>query len=222
MIRSFSLQQPSAGSFTATDVAERDSALVVVQPSVLSTVDHAVGNLFQRVYHLIRTARNGNHETLAVLEESVHELQALLELFVDYVAPTVIQSRPLPAADLLLSCRRHLEEEIGSGRIDLRSAELAGVSVAADPARMARVFDLLSRALRRAVGPTGLRACAAVSGDGVYFEITFERLAARGDANDEVRRALAQKLIDLQGGELRECVAPDGVQWTVRVPVSGG
>ena len=199
-----------------------DGELVVVHPAVLATTDHAFGNLFQRVYHLIRTARVGGDATIVSLEESVHELQLLLELFVDYVAPTAVASRPLRGLDLIVSCRGHLEDEIGPGRVSLVADELAGnVLVTIDPAHMARVFQLLSRCLKRAVdGGGALAGSAGISPDGSAVQLAFTTLPDRGVAADELRWALAQKLIDLQGGELRESVGPVGREWTLRLPIS--
>jgi len=215
--QSHSVSAASEGPETDTS----DGQLVVVHPSVFATLDHAFGNLFQRVYHLIRTVRSGNDQTIAALDESVHELQSLLELFVDYVAPTSIHSRPVRAADLIGSFRRHLEAEIGASRVSIAADEPADPTwVPADPARMARAFQLLSQALAGSVGVGQLGGRAGLSSDQAHLELSCTLSARRGSAADELRWVLAQKLVDLQGGELSEGVGPCGRQWTLRLPLA--
>jgi hypothetical protein len=220
VIRNDSLSYEAQPAFNSPGSSESDGELVVVQPKVLATVDHAFGNLFQRVYHLVRTARNGTAETFVVLEESVRELQGLLELFVDYVAPMPVQIRSLQATNLLLSFQRHLADAVGADRVQIDCGDLLDVLVVVDPARMSRIFDLLSRTWHRVADATEIvRGRAALSSDGSHLEITFDHVPG-GGAHDEMRWALAQKLIDIQGGELRQLIAADGVRWTLRLPVS--
>jgi hypothetical protein len=208
----------TVGGDTAGARTNTDGNLVVVQQHVLATVDHACGNIFQRLYHLIRTARAGGNHALPALEESVRELQALLELFVDYVAPMAIEIRPLRTADVSASFRHHLDEALGIGRVVVVDVEVTG-NVAVDPARLARVFHLLAQSLHEPAGHGGSHAvCAVVAGAG-HFEIVIEDVTPVKTPAAELRWALAEKLVDLQGGELRRVVTAETERWMLRLPV---
>ncbi|MBI4514403.1 MAG: hypothetical protein HY699_01125 [Deltaproteobacteria bacterium] len=196
-----------------------DGDLVVVQPAVLATVDHTFGNIFQRLYHLIRTAASGNSGALTTLETSVRELQSLLELFVDYVAPTPMAMRCLRMSDVATSFRRHLDDGVGAGRVDVVVSETAGATVTADPACLARVFRLLAQSLCASASPAGVRAaCGLSSEEGGHFEISVVGPGSVATPLTELRWALAQKLIELQGGDLRQEVNEGGQRWTIRLP----
>ena len=196
-----------------------DGELVVVRQAVLATVDHAFGNIFQRLYHLLRTLRSGANHALPALEDSVRELQSLLELFVDYVAPTPLEMRPLRTSDVASSFRRHAGDELGTERIQFVVKDDPAALVTVDPTRLARVFHLLAQSLGERVGGGGLTCVCGPSATGMHFEIRIDGLLPVNSPEAEVRWALAEKLVDLQGGELRWLVVGQGAGWTLRLPL---
>jgi len=216
------LPKPVSGSEVPGAVSagdQGDGELVVVRQAVLATVDHAFGNIFQRLYHLLRTLRSGATHVVPALEESVREVQSLLELFVDYVAPTPLEMRPLRTTDVASSFRRHADDELGTERFQLVVKDDPTAMVAVDPSRLARVFHLLAQLLAERVSTGSLSGVCAPSAAGTHFEIRIDGLAPVNSPEAELRWALAEKLVDLQGGELRWLAAGQGAGWTLRLPL---
>jgi hypothetical protein len=215
------LQQPSAPPAAANPASEAppqaDGDLVVLQQNVLATVDHAFGNIFQRLYHLIRTVRAGSGPTLPALEDSVRELQSLLELFMDYVTPTSLETRMLRTADVGASFRRHFEEQVGDCRLTVDVGEEHCGTVLADPARLARVFHLLAQLVP---AQEAIRSRIGLSATGTQYEIALELPRFVNSAASDLRWVLSQKLIELQGGELRRLCAAERDGWTLRLPLA--
>jgi hypothetical protein len=216
------LPKPVSGSGEPGTVSagdQGDGELVVVRQAVLATVDHAFGNIFQRLYHLLRTLRSGTNHVVPALEESVREVQSLLELFVDYVAPTPLEMRPLRTTDVASSFRRHADDELGTERIQLVVKDDPTAMVAVDPSRLGRVFHLLAQLLAERASADGLSGVCAPSATGTHFEIRIDGLTPVNSPEAELRWALAEKLVDLQGGELRWLAAGQGAGWTLRLPL---
>jgi hypothetical protein len=181
----------------------------VVRQSVVAAVDHSLGNIFQRLYHLIRTAREGGTHVLPTLEESIHELQSLLELFIDYAAPLAVVPRPIRATDVCASLQQHLRVEIAS--------DVTNGAVSVDPARLARVFHLLGQSL--AETGDAAPALATCRTRDAQLEISLVNLRRTNGAAAELRWAVAEKLIELQGGELRPLAEPEQAGWVLRLPL---
>src|SRR5258706_3553805 len=74
-----------------------DERLVAVRPDVLSDVEHAVGNLLQRMHHAARMARTGSGAPDERLQTALDDLERLLELLFDYVSPVEMQVRAIDA-----------------------------------------------------------------------------------------------------------------------------
>ena len=79
---------------------EPDEQLVAVRREVLSDVEHAVGNLLQRMHHVARAAKAGLGPQGERLQQTLDELERLLELLFDYVSPVEVQMRPTAAAQI--------------------------------------------------------------------------------------------------------------------------
>jgi hypothetical protein len=200
------------------ECADSDGELVVVRPSVLATVDHACGNIFQKLYHLLRTTRSGSNHSSAALEDTIRQLQSLIELFLDYVAPTSVQPQPIRVVSLLASFRGHLDDQLaGPVEVDMTGDDCT--TVVADPVRLGRAFQLLAQSAGAPGREGTLQLQCRLSSGRTHFEITVShRPGGAGDA--ELRWAVAEKLVDLQGGELRQDLRSDGVRWTLRLPLA--
>jgi hypothetical protein len=126
-----------------TGVDERgEERLVAVRPEVLSDVEHAVGNLLQRMHHVARTARSGADLQGDRLQGALEDLEGLLELLFDYVSPVDIQVRPTDAQRVAESLAAQLRAH-GAGEIAL-GAPAAAVQILADGRVLGRAFQLLA------------------------------------------------------------------------------
>ena len=112
-----------------------DEQLVAVRRAVLNDVEHAVGNLLQRMHHAARTAKAG-----------------LGALFFDYVSPVEVQVRPTDAERIAESLAAQLRAQ---GVSEVRLGATAATRVLADPRVMGRSFLLLAQACARELDGAG-------------------------------------------------------------------
>ncbi len=175
---------------------------MALRPDVLNDVEHAVGNLLQRMHHVARAARSELGAPGERLQGTLEELEHLLELFFDYVSPVTVDLRTTAAARVAESLAVQLR---GHGA-EVTLAGDAAPAVLTDPRTMSRSFALLAQAIAPAwQGATLVVAAAAdASGERVEFELRGAVVAAPTAAVGVLGLAVARRLIELQGGELRE------------------
>lgn len=201
--------------------SRRDEQLVAVRQDVLSDVEHAVGNLLQRMHHAARGVR----AELAVpgerLQGALEELEGLLDLLFDYVSPVDVTVRPTAAGSVAESLAAQLRAQ---GALDVVLAQAPPVSVLADGRALSRGFLLLARACGRewqVAGPITILARHDAAADRVEFTVASSGvLPPATSAQAGLAGAVASRLIELQGGELRtrpraECLC------LVTLPVAG-
>src|ERR1044071_9824306 len=101
---------------TANDEQRGGEQLVSVRTEVLTDAEHALGNLFQRIYHVTRVAREGLGPYADRLNGTVQDLERLLELLFDYVSPVDLEMRPTScgrvAESLAVQLRAHTGEVV--------------------------------------------------------------------------------------------------------------
>ncbi|MGH7788333.1 MAG: hypothetical protein ACRERC_15800 [Candidatus Binatia bacterium] len=188
---------------------------------MLSDVEHAVGNLLQRMHHAARGVR----AELAVpgerLQGALEELEGLLDLLFDYVSPVDVSVRPTEAALVAESLAAQLRAQ---GAVDVVLAEVPAVAVLADGRALSRGFLLLARACGRewqAAGPLTVQTRHDAAADRVEFTVeSGGGVPPATSAQAALAGAVASRLIELQGGELRtrprsECICQ------VALPVAG-
>src|SRR5215470_18429518 len=112
-----------------------DEQLVAVRRAVLNDVEHAVGNLLQRMHHAARAAKGGLGEQGERLETALDDLERLLELLFDYVSPVEVQVRPTDAERIAESLAAQLR---GQGAAELAPGAPPAVEVLADPRILSR------------------------------------------------------------------------------------
>ena len=181
--------------------------LVVLRTAVLSDAEHAVGNLLQKLHHAARVAGNGNGEAAERLGGTLTELERVLGLLFDYVTPTEVGVRPVAATSVLESLVSHVRDAGGDG-VDVGDAP-AG-QVCADPRVLGRSFRLLSAALG---DQWKLRTSVAADADEagrIAFVVRSPGESEACSRADALALAVAQRLIELQGGELRHAEGADG------------
>jgi len=187
--------------------------LVTLRPEVLSDAEHAFGNLFQRIHHVTRLAREGLGAQAERLTVALDDLEGLLELLFDYVSPVDLEVRPLNCGRVAESLQAHIRTH-ASGEFSV--GVCPAVDVMADPRALSRGFHLLGKARARE-----LRGASRIA-----IEVTHDRSAGRAEllmsaqsgadtavqgngsagrmAEENLAWEVAARLIELQGGELRQ------------------
>lgn len=181
-----------------------EEQLVAVRQGVLNDVEHAVGNLLQRMHHAARASGAPYAERL---QGGLTDLERLLELFFDYVTPVEVQVRPTGVDRIAESLAAQLRAH-GAGEVTIAPTDGArSVQVLSDPRVLSRSFLLLAQACAR-----DCEAGAAVATEIVHDPATGDRVQflvhSQADApaaptpQTALAIAVAGRLIELQGGEL--------------------
>jgi hypothetical protein len=200
-----------------------DGQIVVVRPQVVENVGHVLGNLFQRMYHLIDRTREADAGTAAQLEASTHGLEDFLQLVIDYVSPLSLSLQRVPASEVVQSLARQLSDELGSSvAVDVELSVEHQLLI--DPGRLARGFGLLARQLGEGGRgrETGTVAVWARPGSlslaiNVVLPSTYSRASS---SVSEIEWSVAEKLLEIQGGSLLRKATPAGeVLWEIVLPL---
>src|SRR5689334_24949438 len=93
--------------------------MVVVRGEVLDTVGHVLGNLFQRLYHLVDRVSETDTLTAEELRGNAARLEAVLQLFLDYVSPIAPSLQTVGLDDVAQSLARRVSEA-GGGRVNVQ------------------------------------------------------------------------------------------------------
>jgi hypothetical protein len=181
-----------------------DEHLVAIRREVLNDVEHAVGNLLQRMHHAARAASSMVGPQGERLQGTLDDLERLLELLFDYVSPVEIEIRPTDAGRIAESLAAQLRAQ-GLADVALDGAA-SGVHVLADPRLLSRSFALLAQACARECDQDQRIVVESVhdaAGDRVEFRVRASAdVAAIPSAHSSMAQAVAARLIELQGGEL--------------------
>lgn len=217
---SAALREPAAGdSLTeATDGGQ----LVLVRPSVLDNVGHVLGNLFQRMYHLAERAKESDTVVAAELESSTARLEDFLKLVMDYMSPPRLSLQSVPAGDVAQSLARQIGDVVGMAP-SIDGLDEAGLPLLVDPGCLSRSFALIAGQLR-AAGRTPAPAMSAVASrteQQLRLLVRMPPLRLQNRSTEaEMQWVVAERLIESQGGALRESLEPDGeVSWEVTLPL---
>lgn len=186
----------------ADEAGRSTEQLVALRPDVLNDVEHAVGNLLQRMHHVARTARDELGAPGERLQATLDELEQLLGLFFDYVSPLEIDLRPTAAARVAESLAAQLRGHGAAVTIEAGAAP----AVLTDPRTLSRSFTLLGQAAGGAWDgqPVVIAAAGDANGERVAFEVRAALPVAPVAAASALATAVARRLIELQGGELLE------------------
>lgn len=207
-----------SGVYVANDVQRNPSEhLVAVRTDVLSDAEHALGNLFQRIYHLTRLTRDGLGPHAERLTGAVENVERLLELLFDYVSPVEVELRSLGASKVVESLTAQIRAH---APCDVAAPDCPPVYVIADGRLLRRSFQLLGRAFARDLERASRVALEVVHDSertefGVYVEVAEPNQSA-ADAN--LALAVAARLIDLNGGELRHATTAAASSCRVALP----
>jgi hypothetical protein len=208
---------------SAGGVSEESSErVVIVRAEVIDTVGHVFGNLFQRLYHLVDRVAETDSLTAEELRGNAGRLEGVLQLFLDYVSPIAPRLQAVPFADIGQSLARRVTEACG-GRAKVECTPVAVGSALVDPGRLTRVFDLMMSRLQVRPGSEAMQIGVEINKSNRWLEIALmlpsEYVAPR-NSEAELRWALAEKLVDLQGGSLAQHNLPAGeTQWLITLPL---
>jgi hypothetical protein len=198
-----------------------DEQLIAVRRAVLSDVEHAVGNLLQRMHHAARAAKAGLGAHGERLHTALDDLEHLLELLFDYVSPVDVQIRPTSAGRIAESFAAHLRAQ---GLADVTCGAGAGMEVLADPQVLGRSLGLLAQACAReceAAGPLAIEVVYDAAGERVQFSVQSAAGLGAATPHSSLAAAVAGRLIELQGGEVQARPRPACV-WVVALPAANG
>lgn len=189
----------------SVELEEHDAEqLVALRRAVLNDVEHAVGNLLQRMHHAARSAKTSLGVQGERLETALDDLERLLELFFDYVSPVAVQVRPADADRIAESLAAQLRAQ---GVSEVSLATSPAIQVLADPRVLSRSFLLLAQACAREYdgnGPLAIEVVHDAAGDRVEFLVRANgEPSGMPTAQSSLAAAVAGRLIELQGGELR-------------------
>lgn len=199
-----------------------DGQIVVVRPRVVDTVGHVLGNMFQRIYHLVDRTREGDVAVGADLDGSIRRLESFLQLLMDYVSPLTLSVQEVTLADVAESLAQQLGAAAGHA-VRVGSAGLAQGRLLADAGRVTRAFSLLCSQVRPAPAPAAIHLTATAASATRSFTLVvsiprgclFER-----SSESEIRWAVAEKLLEMHGGMLQQSSTVSGeTLWEIMLPL---
>ena len=96
------------------EVNSDDGQIVVIRPQVVENVGHVLGNMFQRIYHLVERTREGDVAMAADLDGSIRRLEAFLQLLMDYVSPLSLSVQGRVVGDVYRAWRGRLATRLAA------------------------------------------------------------------------------------------------------------
>jgi signal transduction histidine kinase len=193
---------------------------VLVEEKVLAEIAHELGNFFHKLYYWSdylkeRTPRKTADSTAAeMLERTIKNLEDFLRLSFDYVHPLQLSFLRMGVADVVHGLLGQVRAQLnGTPATVAHDGEWCGEEVLVDPSHLSRVFEVTLRHMMKQVGAAST-VCVAVGralrAGRPGLELSFHvegvseasPLFRTSDAG--VEWAVAQKVVALHGGELRE------------------
>jgi len=205
------------------DAQSEDAQMVVVRPQVVETVGHVLGNVFQRMYHLIEVCGDADTATAAALHSTTRTLEDFLQQVIDYFSPVSLVLQHVPAVEVAQGLARQLSDAV-DGTVKLEAKLPADSCLLVDPGRLARSFSLLASRLRdgaHGVQGIAVRVVGEVCGRSIRLTVMLPTAAVAPQSSEsEVRWAVAEKLLETHGGTLRQHTMRSGeVLWEIVLPL---
>jgi len=199
-----------------------DQHIVSLRTEVLNDAEHALGNLFQRMYHVTRVARDGLGPYADRMTDALQHLERLLQLVFDYVSPVEIETRPVDAARVVESLAAHIRAH---GVANIETSACSSTAVLADVRRLGRSFQLVSLAFEHELAAASAITIEVVreSCESVEFLLRVVGSSPTGcEAESVLAWAVAARLIELQGGELARASGVGECTCKVLLPIADG
>ena len=195
---------------------------MAICPEVLNEAEHALGNLFQRIHHIARVAREGLGANAERMTGALADLQEILDLLFDYVMPQTLETRQV-------SCDRIAESLVSNLRPfitqDVKIGPAPAAAIDIDTRLLSRSLQVLAKARARELTAAQSVSVATAQDDTrgvVDFALTLqcgEPIVSSGDV--DLAWEVAARLVELQGGELRQSAVGSSLAITLTFPVSG-
>jgi hypothetical protein len=188
---------------------------------VLAEISHELGNLFHKLYYWAEflQERRGEHSSDApavqMLTQTVGSLEEFLKGVLDYFRPLKLSPIRMAVSDLIAGMVIQMRSQLLGWPVRVSDAGAWDQrSVLVDPARLPAVLLAAGRRLtERAPAGSGVQIAFQGLADG--FEVTFRVEGGGGaqrlqSAATCIEWGVAERIVALHGGGLREQAAADG------------
>lgn len=196
-------------------------SLVVVQERVLAEISHELGNFFHKLYYwsdYIKTdgdgAKKGDSTAGHMLERTIANLEEFLKVTLQYFYPITLNFTKITVGELLDGFMTHLSAHLNGNSVRVERDDIAEPSsILVDAARISQAFRIALHHVHKDLKAGGSLTVAMGRGSRREFAGLEIRLAVEPqtpasplfrDAEAGVEWAVAQKLIELHGGEIVE------------------
>lgn len=202
-------------------------SLVVVQERVLADIAHELGNFFHKLYYWsdfiktdAETSKKADSTAGHMLERTIANLEEFLKVALEYFHPITLNFTKVSVGELLDGFMAHLKSHLNGNAVEVRRDQIdPPATILVDPTRISQAFRIalhhvhedlkLGGALTVTLGTAKRRDF-----DGLEMRLDVEPSAPasplfRG-AEAGVEWAVAQKLIELHGGEIVERYEANG------------
>jgi signal transduction histidine kinase len=224
-------RQRSQGLTPAPSGAEarpaEQGSLVVVQERVLAEISHELGNFFHKLYYwsdYIKTdadgGKKGDSTAGHMLERTISNLEEFLKVALEYFHPITLNFTKVPVGELLDGFMSHLKAHLNGNEVRVFRDEIdEPATILVDPTRISQAFRIALDNVHEDLKSGGALTVSLGRGSRRDFPGLEVRLAVepkapassllRG-AEAGVEWAVAQKLIELHGGEIVERLETSG------------
>ena len=193
-----------------------------------ATVARGLEMLLDQLYYWARRAveqrREGGDREIAdrMLSLATENLERFVTTLLDCFREIQLARVPVPTSELVAALMRRARDEVSAASIVVR--EEGQTTVLADPAQLPRVWSAIVRRFGPEAGALEVTVAAATRGDRRGVEIVVQRCGtprplAAPDVTMEMEWALALRIVELHGWELREDARPRARGVVVFLPV---
>jgi len=205
----------------APEEAPEHGSLVVVQERVLAEISHELGNFFHKLYYwsdYIKSdtegARKADSTAGHMLERTISNLEDFLKVALEYFYPIRLNFTKTAVSELLDGFMTHLGAHLNGNEVRVFRDEIGEPStILIDPSRISQAFRIalhqVHEDLKQGGALTvGLGKVTRRDFPGLEVRLSVEPKVAPSPlfrtAEAGVEWAVAQKLIEMHGGEIVE------------------
>jgi hypothetical protein len=176
-------------------------------PTVTRGLEMLLGQLYYWARRAVEQRKEGSDSEVAdrMLTLATENLERFVTTLLDCFRAIQLERMPVPASELVAALVRHVRDEGAAASVV--GPEDTQTTVLADPAQLARVWSAIVR--RFGPGACEVTAAPATRADRRGVDILVRRSGgadsfAERDVTMDLQWALALRVVELHGGELRE------------------
>jgi signal transduction histidine kinase len=205
----------------APEEAPEHGSLVVVQERVLAEISHELGNFFHKLYYwsdYIKSdtegARKADSTAGHMLERTISNLEDFLKVALEYFYPIRLNFTKTAVGELLDAFMTHLSAHLNGNEVRVFRDEIGEpATILIDPARISQAFRIALHQVHEDLKSggaltVGLGKVTRRDFPGLEVRLSVEPKVAPSPlfrtAEAGVEWAVAQKLIEMHGGEIVE------------------